>query len=147
MDFEVLDTADTVARRAAALIAADARDAVAARGLFNMAVSGGHTPWVMLGALADEHVPWDKVHVFQIDERIAPAGDPDRNLTHLRETLLQHAPLKAEQIHAMPVETNDPETGAMEYARTLQDVIGNPAVLDVAHLGLEVTRAIFHLKR
>lgn len=56
MDFEVLDTADAVARRAAALIAADARDAVAARGLFNMAVSGGHTPWVMLGTLADEHV-------------------------------------------------------------------------------------------
>src|SRR5262249_57862989 len=50
-----------------------------------MAVSGGHTPWQMLRALANEAVPWEFVHVVQVDERIAPAGDPDRNLTHLRE--------------------------------------------------------------
>jgi 6-phosphogluconolactonase len=136
MEFEVLSDADAVARRAAAVIAAEARDAVAARGKFTMAVSGGKTPWVMLRELANEQVPWENVHVFQIDERIAPAGDPDRNLTHLRESLLSHAPLRPEQIHAMPVEAADPAEGAKQYARTLQEFAGNPPVLDLAHLGM-----------
>lgn len=136
MKLEVFDDADAVARAAAATIAADARDAVAARGRFIMAVSGGHTPWAMLRALANETVPWVKVHVFQIDERIAPAGDPDRNLTHLRASLLEHAPLPPEQIYPMPVESSDLEAAAKQYAQTLQQVAGSPAVLDLAHLGM-----------
>jgi 6-phosphogluconolactonase len=136
MTFEVLDDADSVARAAAATIAADARAAVAARGRFIMAVSGGHTPWVMLRALAGEEVPWKGVHVFQIDERIAPAGDPDRNLTHLRASLLEHAPLPPQQIYAMPVESPDLEAAAKQYAQTLQQVAGSPPVLDLAHLGM-----------
>jgi 6-phosphogluconolactonase/glucosamine-6-phosphate isomerase/deaminase len=88
MKIEVLPDDNAVARRAATIIAAEAREAAAARGRFLMAVSGGHTPWVMLRALADEKVPWDKVHLFQVDERVAPPGHPDRNLTHLHEALL-----------------------------------------------------------
>src|SRR5215470_9562887 len=99
MNIEIYTDADVVAQKAAALVATEARRAVAARGSFVMAVSGGHTPWVMLRALAAEDVPWDAVHVAQVDERIAPAGDPDRNLTHLRESLLEHAPLRADRIH------------------------------------------------
>jgi len=133
---EILADADTVARAAAALMAADAREAVAARGRFIVAVSGGHTPWQMLRALADEQVPWQGLHVIQVDERVAPAGDPDRNLTHLRESLLSHAPLRAEQVHAMPVEATDLEAAAARYARTLEELAGSPPVLDLAHLGL-----------
>ena len=136
MKIEVLADADAVARAAAATIAADARAAVAARGRFLMAVSGGHTPWVMLRELANEQVPWNDVHVFQVDERIAPAGDPDRNLTHLRASLLEHAPLPPEQIHAMPVEMPDSEAAAKQYAQTLREIAGSPPVLDLAHLGL-----------
>src|SRR5436309_9591735 len=110
MRIEVLADADAVAGKAAAVIAAEARQAVAARDRFVMAVSGGHTPWQMLRALAGEEIPWAGVHVVQVDERVAPAGDPDRNLTHLRESLLTHAPLRPEQIHAMPVEATDLET-------------------------------------
>ncbi len=135
MEFEILANADEVARRAAAVIAAEARAAVSERGKFLLAVSGGKTPWVMLRALANEQVPWDGVHVFQIDERIAPAGDPDRNLTHLRDSLLAHAPLRPEQIHAMPVEP-DAIRGAEQYARTLEEYAGSPATLDLAHLGM-----------
>lgn len=80
---------------------------VAARGRFVMAVSGGRTPWVMLRALAGEDVPWDNVHVFQGDERVAPAADAERNLTHLRESLIEHAPLPPRQVYAMPVEEDD----------------------------------------
>ena len=136
MKFEVFDDDESVARAAAATIAGDARTAVAARGRFIMAVSGGHTPWIMLRALAGEEVPWKSVHVFQIDERIAPAGDPDRNLTHLRESLLEHAPLPPEQLYAMPVESPDLEAAAGQYAQTLQQVAGAPPVLDLAHLGM-----------
>ena len=136
MQIEILADADAVAKRAAATIAADARAAVAARGRFIMAVSGGHGPWVMLRELANEDVPWANVHVFQIDERIAPAGDPDRNLTHLRASLLEHAPLPQEQIYAMPVEMPDPEAAAKQYAQILEQVAGKPPVLDLAHLGL-----------
>lgn len=136
MKTQILADADAVAKEAAKMIAAEARAAVAARGRFLMAVSGGHTPWQMLRALANEAVPWEFAHVVQVDERIAPEGDPDRNLTHLRESLLEHAPLPAEQIHAMPVEEADIDGAAREYAYTLQQIAGTPPVLDIAHLGL-----------
>jgi 6-phosphogluconolactonase len=136
MKLEVFDQADSVARAGAAVIAVDARAAIAARGRFAMAVSGGHTPWIMLRALAVEDIPWERVHVYQIDERVAPAGHPDRNLTHLRESLLDHAPLIPEQIHEMPVESADLETAAKQYAATLQQIAGLPPVLDLVHLGL-----------
>jgi 6-phosphogluconolactonase len=136
MKIEVYSNADAVAQKAAALVAAEAKAAVAARGAFVMAVSGGHTPWQMLRALAGEDVPWDAVQVVQVDERVAPTGDPDRNLTHLRESLLEHAPLRAEQIHAMPVESTNLEAACEEYALTLQTLAGSPPVLDLVHLGL-----------
>ena len=136
MKVEVLKDADSVAQAAAATIASEARAAIAARGRFTLAVSGGHTPWIMLRALAEEDIAWAGVHVFQVDERVAPAGHPDRNLTHLRESLLLHAPLRPEQIHAMPVESVDLEAAATQYALALREVAGSPPVLDIVHLGL-----------
>lgn len=136
MNIEVFADADSVARHAAATIAADARAAAAARGRFVMAVSGGQTPWQMLRALANEDVPWSAVNVVQVDERVAPEGSPDRNLTHLRESLLEHAPLRPEQIHAMPVNAPDLEAAAVAYAERLRELSGSPPVLDLVHLGL-----------
>ena len=136
MEIEVLADTEAVARKAAQVIAAEARAAVASRGRFVMAVSGGKTPWMMLRALAGETMPWTKIHVAQVDERIAPDADPDRNLTHLRESLLSHAPLSPDQIHAMPVEAQDLEAASDDYSRTLQAICGSPPVLDLAHLGL-----------
>ena len=136
MKLEVYSNADAVAQKAAALVAAEARAAVAARGVFVMAVSGGHTPWQMLRALAGEDVPWDDVHVVQVDERVAPTGDPDRNLTHLHESLVEHAPLRPERIHAMPVVSSNLQAACEEYALTLRTIAGSPPVLDLTHLGL-----------
>jgi 6-phosphogluconolactonase len=133
---EVLADADAVAQAGAAFTAGEARAAVAARGRFIVAVSGGRTPWTMLRVLADQDVPWPHVHVVQVDERVAPAGDPDRNLTHLRESLLAHCPLRPEQVHAMPVESAELALAGGQYAVTLQQIAGTPAVLDLAHLGL-----------
>jgi 6-phosphogluconolactonase len=136
MNMEVLADAVAVARKAAAVIAAASRAAVAARGRFTMALSGGHTPWAMLRALGGETVPWEKVHVVQVDERVAPAGHADRNLTHLRESLLAWAPLRPQQLHAMPVEEQDLTIAAARYALTLREIAGSPPVLDLVHLGL-----------
>ncbi|MCC6820835.1 MAG: 6-phosphogluconolactonase [Verrucomicrobiota bacterium] len=133
---QILADADAIAKQAAKIIAAEARSAVAARGRFILAVSGGRTPWQMLRALANEEVPWRSLHVVQVDERIEPAGDPNRNLTHLRESLLSHAPLPPDHIHAMLVEEKDLEAAARCYALTLQQIAGSPPVLDLVHLGL-----------
>src|SRR5246500_1520760 len=136
MQIKIHSDADAVALAAAKLIAKTAREAVATRGKFVMAVSGGKTPWIMLRHLAQEDVPWKGVHVVQVDERVAPEGNPDRNLTHLRESLLEHAPLRPGQIHAMPVEAGNLETTCVQYARTLAEIAGPPPVLDLVHLGL-----------
>jgi 6-phosphogluconolactonase len=137
MEIEVLADADAVAQRAARTIADEARMSAATRGTFVMAVSGGRTPWVMLRALAGEDVPWERVHLVQVDERVAPAGHPDRNLTHIRESLLEHVPsLREEQVHAMPVEEPSLEAAAARYALTLQEIAGSPPILDLVHLGL-----------
>jgi 6-phosphogluconolactonase len=136
MNIEVLADSGSVADRAATIIAEQAWEAVVARGIFVVAVSGGHTPWLMLRRLANAGIPWRAVHVVQVDERIAPAGHTDRNLTHLRESLLPHAPLPPGQIHAMPVESADLEAAAAQYAETLRQIAGTPPIIDLVHLGL-----------
>jgi 6-phosphogluconolactonase len=136
MQIEVLPDADTAARSAAEYLAARARAAVEARGRFVLAASGGKAPWAMFRVLADQEVPWEHVEIVQVDERVAPDGHPDRNLTHLRECLLGHCPLKPSQIHAMPVNEPDLREAAAKYARTLEQLTGPSRVIDLVHLGL-----------
>ena len=136
MKIEVHADAAAVARAAATIIAAEARAAEAARGRFVMAISGGRTPWLMLRALALEDVPWKAVHLVQADERVAPAGHPERNLTHVDESLLRHSPLRADQVVPMPVDEPDLAAGAARYAQMLARLAGAPPVLDLVHLGL-----------
>jgi 6-phosphogluconolactonase len=135
METRIMADADTVAAEAARLVAAEARAAVAARGRFVVAFSGGQAPWQMLRLLSGEDLPWAAVHVLQVDERVAPAGGHDRNLTHLQQSL-SRAPLPAANLHAMPVEDADLHAAAGRYARTLEQVAGTPPVLDLLHLGL-----------
>ena len=136
MNVEILADADSVARRAAEVIAGEARAAVKARGRFTLAVSGGRTPWLMLRALGSLDVPWADVHVLQVDERIAPAGHPDRNATHLEASLLAGPPVGRVRVHAMPVESADLDEAAARYVQTLVDVAGSPPIVDLVHLGL-----------
>ncbi len=117
---------DAVARAGAAFVAGAARGSVSERGSFHFAVSGGHTPWAMFAELANEDVPWSSVVVYQVDERVAPADDPDRNLHHLREAL-GGAPAS---VRPMGVEEPDLEAAAASYAASL------PEHFDLVHLGL-----------
>jgi 6-phosphogluconolactonase len=132
VDIKVLADPQAAARVAAVEIAAAAHEAVRERGRFLLAVSGGRTPWQMLRLLALLKVPWDKVHLLQVDERLAPSGHPDRNLTHIKASL----PSLSSRIYPMPVEAEDPDEAAALYARTLQELAGAPPVLDLIHLGL-----------
>jgi 6-phosphogluconolactonase len=125
-DLKTLADPDAVARAGAAFVAERARQAVQARGIFRFAVSGGHTPWEMFAELAAETVPWDKVVIYQVDERVAPPDDPDRNLFHLRKAL-GSAPA---QVRPMPVDDADLEAAAAAYAASL------PEHFDLVHLGL-----------
>jgi 6-phosphogluconolactonase len=128
--------APAAARAAAAHVADRAREAVADRGRFLLAVSGGRTPLAMLEALVSLDVPWDRVRVFQVDERAAPDGDPDRNIGQVERTLIASALLAPERVHAMPVTAIDLEAAAREYAGVLGAEAGDPPVLDLVHLGL-----------
>lgn len=133
---EIWPDAEAVARRAAQVLAQQARAAVAARGRFLLALSGGTTPWRMLRLLAEEDVPWARVQLFQVDERVAPDGDADRNLTHVAQSLLAHLPLQPAAVHAMPVGEPDLGLAAARYAAVLQAAAGVPPVMDLVHLGL-----------
>jgi 6-phosphogluconolactonase len=127
LQIEVCADAEAVAERASELVAQRARAAVAGPGRFTFAVSGGRTPWAMFKLLAGEEVPWERLTIFQVDERVAPDGDPDRNLTHLEASL---PPTATADIRPMPVTAPDLEQGADDYARSL------PQAFDLVHLGL-----------
>jgi 6-phosphogluconolactonase len=124
---EVLDDADAVHRRGAELIAEAARAAVSERGACALAVSGGSDPWPMFSQLEDLELDWTKTEIFQVDERVAPAGDDQRNLTHLIESLSIGA---QGSIRPMPVTDDDLDAAADRYAASL------PETLDLAHMGL-----------
>jgi 6-phosphogluconolactonase len=128
VEFELVTLPDaaSLAKRAAGFVAARVRAAVADHGQFSWAVSGGRTPWAMFAELAHEDVPWGSMEIFQVDERVAPEGDPDRNLTHLRQSL-GSAPAK---VTPMPVNDPDLERAAAAYADALPDRF------DLVHLGL-----------
>jgi 6-phosphogluconolactonase len=126
LEVEVLADARAVAQRGAAIVGSAAAAAIAERGQFTFAVSGGRTPWVMFADLAGK-LPWEKVTIFQVDERVAPDGDPDRNLTQLGQSL---PPGGAADVRAMPVWSEDLDAAAAMYADAL------PEQLDLVHLGL-----------
>jgi 6-phosphogluconolactonase len=133
---EVLGDAEALARYAAEFVAAEACAAAETRGRFAFASSGGDTAGRMLRALAGQKLPWRAVHVFQVDERVAPAGHPDRNLKQLAESLLAHTELPPGHLHAMPVEERNLTAAVARYAQELEAVCGSPPVLDLVHLGL-----------
>jgi 6-phosphogluconolactonase len=126
LEIEILPDARSVARRGAEVVAAAAAEAVAEHGRFEFAVSGGRTPWAMFADLAGR-MPWENVTIFQVDERVAPDGDPDRNLTQLQRALPAGG---AADVRAMPVTFHDLEAAAADYAVSL------PEAFDLVHLGL-----------
>lgn len=122
---EVVPDEEAVARRAADVVAAAAREAIAAHGRFTFALSGGRSPWAMFRDLADEDVPWEEVGIWQVDERVAPDGHTDRNLTSVVPVIPSGADLRP-----MPVTEPDLDAAAERYAASL------PEAFELVHLGM-----------
>lgn len=123
---EVQPDAAAVAKRGAVFVAERVREAISDHGTCHFAVSGGRTPWEMFAELSAERVDFEHVVIYQVDERVAPDGDDDRNLAHLRRSL-GDAPAT---VVAMPVELDDLDRAARSYAALL------PERFDLVHLGL-----------
>ncbi|MGI4789584.1 MAG: 6-phosphogluconolactonase [Janthinobacterium lividum] len=144
-DFEVLPTDTALADRAAALITDAAREAIAARGRFTIALTGGSSPHKTYELLAKasgaEQIDWSKVFVFVGDERFVPYEDERSNYGMCQRLLLNHVSIPKEQIFPIPTDTATPEDGSAEYAETLSSVFGMPQsgpppALDVILLGM-----------
>ncbi len=136
IDVEVLPDGPALARRTADLVEEQLAAAIEARGQATLAVSGGSTPIAFLTELAGRKLPWEAVHVFQVDERVAPPGHADRNLTGLHQSLLDRAPIPPGNVHPMPVEAPDLEAAADAYAEEIRAVTGPDGRIDVIHLGV-----------
>ncbi len=134
MQIEIHPSAEKTAAAAAAEIAEGAIRIVNKHRRFCLALSGGNTPWAMLEYLLAKDIPWSALRIFQVDERLAPKGDPARNATRLEE-ILRRSPLPASRLHPMPVDDEDPERACEDYAR----LIGRhcrEGRLDLVQLGL-----------
>ena len=132
---EVLPDADAVAARGAELLASYLEED-AARGGATLAVSGGRTPQNVFERLAQLELPWDRISVFQVDERIAPANHADRNRTQAAAAFRAPIETHPESFRWMPVEERDIDAAARRYADALRSAAGSPPALGTVHLGL-----------
>ncbi len=138
MKLQQLDSAEDVAKAGAEFIFASAREALDLRDRFILALSGGSTPWQMLHELVGYELPWNKVHVLQVDERAVSDAGPERNLLHIRKVFAEPVALPPGHLHAMPVDGADLNDGAGLYERELGELAGTPPIADVVHLGLGI---------
>lgn len=126
--------ADGFAIAAARILRDEVAEAIDRRQVCHLALSGGKTPWLVLHQLADHELDWARVHLWQVDEQVVPAGHPDRYATGLEGSLIARNLLPSTQIHLMDVDSPDLEAAAADYARRIDDVAGG--ILDVVHLGI-----------
>jgi 6-phosphogluconolactonase len=135
MKTEIFPQAEQVAARAAAYLEQAIREALTHQKSFSLAISGGRTPWEMLKILSKADLPWQRINLFQVDERVAPDGHPDRNLTQLFQAIAGTPMVTQLRIFPMPVTAEDLDAGATEYTEVLNEVTEGKG-LDMIHLGL-----------
>lgn len=145
INYIVAENTAALATRAAQHFTELAEQAVAARGRARIAISGGSTPKAAFQLLGDPsqpwraRMPWESIEIFWVDERCVPPDHPDSNYRMTREALLDHVPLRPEQIHRMEGEL-DPEEGAARYESGLRNSFrlegAEVPVLDLVQLGM-----------
>lgn len=135
MEIRTFQSADEVAKEAAIYIADRIRENVSRKGSFTMAISGGRTPWEMIKELAKEDLHWEKVFLFQVDERIAPDAHPDRNLTQLFKAIEGTKLVLRLNIFPMRVTADNLNEACEEYADHITRLTEN-GKFDLIHLGL-----------
>lgn len=135
MNIHRFESADQVAEAAALHIAQAARKAIFDHGRFTLAISGGRTPWQMLKCLAQEKMSWEKIFIFQVDERVAPDGHEDRNLTQLFKSLDGSGIMTRINVFHMPVTAENLEHACEDYAKVIEEITVS-GQLDMIHLGM-----------
>jgi len=135
MGIDVRPTAAEAGARVASLIAAQMRASVVECGRGSLALSGGRTPEPMLRALGAAEIPWQQVHVFQVDERVVGHDDARRNLSAITAAF-ESSSVPAENVHGMPVDREPLQAGAEQYYTELCAYAGTPPRIDVVHLGV-----------
>ena len=135
MKTELFSSADEVAERAAAYLEQLIRETLAHKNSFSMAISGGRTPWQMLKILSKAALPWTRVNLFQVDERVAPDGHADRNLTQLFQAIAGSPLVTRLHIFPMPVTAEDLDAAAGDYAELIHEITEGEG-LDLIHLGM-----------
>jgi 6-phosphogluconolactonase len=137
---EVLPDKASLIQRSLDLILEKLRLAILDRDRFTIALSGGSTPKPLYEALAQQDLPWNKIHVLWGDERYVSPNHPDSNEGMARAAWLNHVPIPAENIHPMPTDEAEPFQAAQKYERTLQQLFhpqpGTFPAVDVILLGM-----------
>ena len=143
MRLQILETPRDVAVAAAKLFVAKSNAAVAHRGFFTVALSGGSTPKLLYQLLVDpnepfrEQISWPSIHFFWSDERHVPADHPDSNYRMANEAMLSHVSVSRDNVHRIKSENPDAQEAAEAYEETvLKFVPGSPPRLDLILLGL-----------
>ena len=131
---DAIDAPDAFAMTAATWLSSTIAEVVHQRGECHLALSGGTTPFATFALLADMTLDWDLVHLWQVDERVAPDGDPSRNAVGLHESLIARVAIPAANVHLMDVTAGDLDGAAAAYGSALATACGG--VLDIVHLGL-----------
>ncbi|MBI3912764.1 MAG: 6-phosphogluconolactonase [Chloroflexi bacterium] len=135
----IFPTRAALAQNAAERFVALARAAIAARGRFAVALSGGSTPRELYARLAtpalSAQIDWARVHLFWGDERAVPPDDPDSNFKMAYDTLIAHVPIPAANVNRILAEQM-PEHAATTYARTLKRFFSATPEFDLILLGL-----------
>ena len=132
---------DTISREAANYTVRVAREAIAKRGKFTFALSGGTTPGRMYALLTSEpyrsQIDWSAVHFFWSDERCVPPTDPQSNYHLAQEALLSKINLRPDQIHRMPADQPDRQQAATDYETEIRQVLGGDVpAFDLLQLGM-----------
>lgn len=133
MKVESFPGMEALSRRAAALFMELSEKAIARRGRFSVALSGGSTPemlYALLGSEYKDKIKWEQTDVFFADERCVPPGHADSNFRLAHEAFLSKVPAK---IHRIKGES-DPEEAAVEYEREIKE--GDYAPFDLILLGM-----------
>ncbi|MBT4890162.1 MAG: 6-phosphogluconolactonase [Rhodospirillales bacterium] len=136
MKIETCIDAQSVADKCANIIADHMMQAINQHAKFTIAFSGGSTPIPLFQRLSTLTLPWDKVHIFQVDERVAPDGDENRNYNNLKTHLLDHISIPPAQVYAMQVATLSSWKAAETYETLVRKHTGTPPCFDLIHLGL-----------
>jgi 6-phosphogluconolactonase len=143
-NLEVLADADAVARRCLELFVAAVERVLKTAKVFNLAISGGHTPekfFKLLGSgPASMALPWNKIHLFWVDERYVPHDSPLSNYKLAADTFLMNVPVPKENVHPIPTDQEDFDAAARQYEKTIRTVFriksGRLPVFDLIVLGM-----------